>query len=138
MRVPNAQAQSGGESEVSFIAGKVISITFKKELSSIDANDNLTMANLYIVKLGDVDVINGGFDGDDITLALTATHKSSIGRAGEIYVVLQKNENGSFDALYWGVPNKVACIPKEKIKELGLAGELEDMHEIARSFCEIY
>jgi ABC-type Zn2+ transport system substrate-binding protein/surface adhesin len=134
----NTQSQNAERFDVILLSGEVRDVYLIKELSSIDENDRIKIANLYSVDLINVFAIDGDLDQESITLELTATHESSINHQGEIFVLVKKNDQHLYETLYWGVPSRVACIPKEKLVELGIMGEYDDFHKISRSFCEFY
>jgi hypothetical protein len=81
----------------------------KKEIG-----DEIFIGSAFEVNLEKIDVIYGEMDDRTIRVVLLASHKESISRKREIYVLL-KTDEGYPKAISWGVPESVACFDKKKL-----------------------
>ncbi|MGL6162241.1 hypothetical protein [Microbulbifer sp.] len=108
-------------SEVLLIKGSPKSASLLSEDSGKLEGESLLVANQYKVRLESVALVKGkGNITKEVTVQLSASHIESVTGEEEIFVVLQKLDDGSLEVLYWGVPQNIICVPNDLMTNANL------------------
>ncbi|WP_444933718.1 hypothetical protein [Microbulbifer sp. JTAC008] len=98
--------------EVFVITGVPKSASLLSEDSGELRESSILISNQYNVVLESVALVKGKAKiADEVTVKLSASHLESVTGQKEIFVAVQQLDDNSWKVLYWGVPQKVICIP---------------------------
>ena len=121
------------------ILGNPQSVSLIKPLSGKEVSGGIAIGDVYKVTLDSVRSIRGELGGPSkMTVELTASHKESIKSNDEIFVLLEVKKGGNITSLYWGVPQKVVCIPEETLLNTELNSKLNSFKRYDGSKCTSY
>ncbi len=82
-----------------------------REVGPVVSDDgDYSFSAVFEVKLTKVALIFGDMEKNDITVNLTANHREVFRKTKAIHVLLE-TKNGVTQAVYWGHPYLVACVP---------------------------
>ncbi len=100
------------------VTGNPGSISFLREGQQTADPSEMVVGDIYSVRLRSLQLITGNIQlPKNLNIELTASHSSSIGSNKKIYVLLEVKGDEEYKALYWGVPQQIACVPKDLIEK---------------------
>lgn len=104
------------------VTAKPESVKFLSEHETSDSEEDKDFfyGSLFKVTLTELQVIYGSLDAQELDVEITATHKEVLDNKKEIFALLDISGDGP-QVLYWGIPNIVACIPKQLTENRGIS-----------------
>lgn len=134
----SSQAVSSTDSQngYAFILARPVSAALANQASGSARNERVMLGHLYQVTLGSVRVVDGDFNPTRrLVVELSASHRESITNSHEIYLLLDTS-NPTPKVLFWGVPQKIGCVPERVLVQNNLGHIFEGFSRYDASRCE--
>lgn len=96
------------------------------ELGESRNGGDVLQSEAFDVDVDEIQVVHGRVDRDSLSLQLFASHASSIPSEEKIFVIIRIADD-IIEAVYWGIPLQVACIPTDIVDELDLDRDIPMM-----------
>ena len=111
--------------ELSLIVAKPVSEKFIRTIDSPPGT--LMIGGWYGTKLSSVRVVSGSLKaGKKLYVELIAADSGVVTRYKEIFVVVERVEDGTLRGRWWGSPTNLACVPIDVVKGTSLAERFGD------------
>ena len=119
---------------LSLLVGKPVSEKFIRQLDNPPGS--VMIGAWYGVNLNSVRVVDGDLKaGKKIYLELRATDSGVISRYKEIFVLVEKGEDGILRGKWWGSPTYAACVPENVIEGTPIANQFSKTDGSSKSTC---
>ena len=126
----------GSTERQALILAKVDSVTTVQAMSGPASPTVIVIGDLYRVSLRDVKVVRGNVIlPNRLSVDLIATEKTVIRRNRTLFVLLRMEEGGSFHALGWGEPLRIACLNKSLVADGDLSNSFEGYERYDGAVC---
>ena len=99
-----------------------------------ETSGEIRIGDLYKVEIDVTQVIYGKFDHKTAVVELVASHAGSISSKDLIFVLIEVKD-GDVIAMYWGVPQSIACVPREVITAAGVERDFKMLNAHTNELC---